>query len=57
MVLQDYFTYFELSQSLGWAKSKDHCEKQTKTTTTKKNKKKTPDYLQVPYIPLAKGLA
>ena len=39
MVLQIYFTYFELSQSLGWAKSKDHCEKQTKTTT--------PDHLQL----------
>ena len=24
MVLHNYFTYFELSQSLGWAKSKDH---------------------------------
>ena len=24
MALQNYFTYFELSQFLGWAKSKDH---------------------------------
>ena len=30
MVLQNYFTYFELSQSLGWAKSKDHYKKKQK---------------------------
>ena len=40
MVLQDYFTYFELSQSLGWAKLKDPCGK----------KKITPDHLHLPYI-------
>ena len=39
MVLQDYFPYFELSQSLGWAKSKDPC-----------GKKITPDHLHLPYI-------
>ena len=38
MVLQDYFTYFEHSQSLGWAKSKDPC-----------GKKIPPDHLHLPY--------
>ena len=37
IALQFYFTHFELSQSLGWAKSKDPCEK------------KTPDHLHLPY--------
>ena len=46
MVLQNYFTYFELKQSL-WAKSKDPCEK--------KKKKKTPDHLHLPYMYIYKS--
>ena len=34
MVLQNYFTYFELSQSLGWAKSKDHYGKKKHQITS-----------------------
>ena len=39
MVLQNYFTYFELNQSLCWAKSKDSY-----------GKRNTPDHLHLPYI-------